>query len=102
TDKNGTASNFGVATTITFTSGAASVSGSNNGAMKLYKVESASITVSDGSLTNGSGLSVTVGSSGAASFSLSATTTTPTAGAADSLTVTAKDTYGNTATGYAG
>ena len=36
----------------------------------------------------------------AASFSMSAATTTPTAGAADNLTITALDTYGNTATSY--
>ncbi|WP_276364558.1 gliding motility-associated C-terminal domain-containing protein [Daejeonella sp. H1SJ63] len=61
-DKNGTAVNFGTATTITFSSGVASVSGSNNGVMKLYKVESATIAATDGGISaaNSDRLSVTV------------------------------------------
>jgi len=102
TDKNGTVVNFGTAETITFTNGVASVTGSNNGVMKLYKAETASIVVSDGSINNNSGLSVTVSAGNAASLSLAATSTTPTAGAADNLTITAKDTFGNTATSYTG
>ena len=102
TDKTGSAIDFGNSTTITFTSGVATVSGSNNGVLKLYKAESPSLTVSDGSINNGGGLSVTTGAATAASFSLAANTTTPAAGAADGLTITAKDSYGNTATGYTG
>src|SRR5581483_1095776 len=83
----------------TFTSGVASVSGSSNGAMTLYKTGTASITVTDGTINNGTGLSVTVGSAAAASISLAAATTTPTAGAADNLTITGSDTYGNGLTG---
>jgi hypothetical protein len=63
---SGTAINFGTATAISFSSGVASVSGSNNGVMKLYKAETASITVSDGTISNGSGLSVTVSPASAA------------------------------------
>jgi hypothetical protein len=102
TSKTGTAVNFGSATTITFTNGAASVSGSSNGVMTLYKAESPNITVSDGTISNGSGLAVTVSASSAASLSLSVASTTPTAGVADNLTITAKDTWLNTATGYTG
>ena len=102
TSKTGTAVNFGTAETITFTSGVASVSSGSNGVMTLYKVESASITVGDGSISNGSGLSVTVSPGSIASLSLSAASTTPTAGATDNLTITAKDTWLNTVTGYAG
>jgi hypothetical protein len=102
TNKTGTAVNFGTAETISFSNGVASVSGSNNGVMKLVKAETASITVSDGTISNGSGLSVTVAPAGAASLSLAAATTTPTAGVADNLTITAKDAFGNTATGYSG
>ena len=54
TDKTGTAVNFGTATTITFTNGTATVTGSNNGAMTLYKVETANVIVSDRSINNGS------------------------------------------------
>jgi hypothetical protein len=60
TNKAGDATSFGGATTIAFTSGVATVSGSANGVMTLYKAETASITVSDGTISNGTGLSVTV------------------------------------------
>ncbi|MCW3049670.1 MAG: Mucin-22 [Solirubrobacterales bacterium] len=61
TSKTGTAVAFGTAETITFTNGVAQVSGSNNGVMTLYKAETASVTVSDGSINNNaSPLSVTV------------------------------------------
>ncbi len=98
----GTVTNFGTATAITFTNGVATVAAGNNGVMKLYKAEAALITVSDGSISNGSGLSVTAVAAAAASFSLTAASTTPTAGEADNLTVTALDAYGNTATTYTG
>ena len=48
TSKTGVAVTFGTAETITFTSGVATVSGSSNGVMTLYKAETASVTVSDG------------------------------------------------------
>src|SRR6202044_3197418 len=48
------------------------------------------------------GLAVTVGTGTQAGLTLSAASTAPTAGAADNLTVTALDTYGNTATTYTG
>ena len=89
-------------TAITFNGGVATVSGSDNGVMTLYKSGTSSIVVSDGTINNGTGLSVTVGLGSTASLSLSAATTTPTAGAGDNLTITALDTYGNTATGYTG
>ena len=99
----GTAVNFASSTAITFTNGQATVSGSSNGVMKLYQAGPASIVVSDGTINNNAApLSVTVGLASTASLSLSAATTTPTAGAADNLTITALDTYGNTATGYTG
>jgi hypothetical protein len=71
------------------------------GRMVLYKAETASITVSDGSITNGAGTSVTVGAASAASFTVS-TPGEQTANVAFSVTLTALDAYGNTATGYAG
>jgi hypothetical protein len=103
TNNTGTLKKFGTATAINFTSGVASVSGSNNGVMKLYKAETASITVSDGTLSNNANpLSVTVSPAAATSLSPAAETKTPVAGAADNLTITALDVYGNTATAYTG
>ena len=60
TDAAGTRVNFGTATAITFTNGVASVSGSSNGVMRLYRGGTFSIVVSDGTYTNGGGLAVTV------------------------------------------
>ena len=102
TNSSGVATNFGSATAINFTSGVAQVSGSSNGAMTLYKAGASSIVVSDGSHTNGAGLSVTVSPLSVNSLSLAAATTTPNAGAADNLTITALDLYGNIATTYTG
>ncbi len=70
--------------------------------MSLYKTGAANIVVSDGTLNNGTGLAVTVGSGNAATLSLGAATTTPTAGTGDNLTVTAFDSFGNTAASYTG
>jgi hypothetical protein len=101
TNSSGAATAFGTATTITFANGVAKVSGASNGTMTLYKAGSASITVTDGSVSNGSGLAVTVMPATAASFALP-TPAAQTAGVSFEETITAKDTYGNTATGYAG
>ncbi len=101
-NSSGAAINFGTATALTFTSGVAAVSSSKNGAMKLYKAESPSIAVSDGTISSAAALAVTVAPVAAAKFVLTATTTTPTAGETDNLTVSAQDTYGNTATSYGG
>ncbi len=97
----GTATAFGTGETIDFSGGVASVSGSANGAMTLYKAETAKITVTDGTLSNGSGTSVTVGPASAASLSLS-TPAGVTAGTQFAETLTALDAYGNTASGYGG
>src|SRR4051794_41425452 len=70
--------------------------------MTLYKAETVPVVVSDGTINNGAGLSITVGAASATSLTLQAASTTPTAGAANNLTITAKDTYTNTATGYTG
>ena len=62
TDKNGNAVNFGTAETITFTNGVATVTAGNNGAMTLYKAETATIAATDGSIsaTGADRLTVTV------------------------------------------
>jgi hypothetical protein len=51
-DNGGSVVAFGTATPITFTNGTASVVGSTNGVMRLYKVESATISVTDGSISS--------------------------------------------------
>ncbi len=96
TSKTGAAVAFGTGETITFTSGVATVSGSSNGVMTLYKAETASVTVSDGTHTGS--LSVTV--SPAAAGSVSATSgggQSATAGTAftNPLVATVSDSYGN-------
>jgi alpha-tubulin suppressor-like RCC1 family protein len=104
TNSAGTATNFGTATAITFTNGVATVTGTSNGVMRLYKAETASITVAEGGSYTSNALSVTVGAAGAASYSLTDTSGNPlgaqTAGTAFSVKLTALDAYGNTATGY--
>ncbi len=101
TDSSGAAIAFGSPTAIVFNAGVASVSGSNNGVMRLYKSGSTSLQVSDGTFTSAT-ITVTVAGAAAVKLSLSAASTTPTAGAADNLTITALDTYGNAATPYTG
>ena len=101
TDSSGNVDAFGTTTPITFTNGVATVSGSNNGVMVLYKSGAASITVTDGSINNGSGLAVTVSPATAATFTVT-NPGTETAGISFSLPITAYDTYGNIATGYTG
>ena len=95
TDKTATPVNFGTATTITFANGVSSVGGS----MKLYKAESPTVAVTDGTLSGNSSLTV---SPAAASRLVVTGSATQTAGAAQALTITATDPYGNTATAYTG
>jgi Flp pilus assembly pilin Flp len=59
-NSSGATINFGAATAITFTNGSTTVTGPANGVMRLYTVETAHVVVSDGSHTNGTGLTVTV------------------------------------------
>jgi hypothetical protein len=101
-NSSGTEVAFGGATAISFTAGVATVNTSKNGAMKLYRSGSTSVNVSDGTLSSPTPLEVTVSPLTASKFALSATTTTPAAGATDNLTTTAQDTYGNVATTYTG
>jgi hypothetical protein len=101
-NSSGTAVAFGTATALSFSAGVATVSSSKNGAMILYKVESPSIAVTDGTVSSSASLAVTVAPAAAAKFALTATTTAPAAGETDNLTITALDTYGNTATSYTG
>jgi len=68
--------------------------------MKLYKSGSATIKVSDGTFSGT--LATTTVAATAVKLLLGAATTTPVAAASDNLTITAQDTYGNTATSYTG
>ena len=103
TDKTGLPVAFGSPTTITFTSGVASVGGSSNGAMTLYKAAPATILVSDGTIDD-SANQPTVTATPAATTSVLAvpSTSTPVAGSSFDVTLTAADTYGNTTPAYRG
>ena len=103
TNSTPTATNFGSATTNTFTSGVSTITG-GVGSMKLYKVETANIAVTDGTIAASTGtdrLTVTV-SPAAATRLVVTGASTQTAGAAQTVTVTATDPYGNTDTAYSG
>ena len=69
--------------------------------MRLYKSGATSVKFTDGSLTSAT-VTVTPPAGAAVKFALAASTLTPAAGASVNLTTTAQDTYGNTATTYAG
>lgn len=101
-NSSGTAVAFGSATALTFSSGVAAVSSSKNGLMKIYRSGAASIAASEGTLNTPEPLALTVTPGAATKYTLAAADTTPEAGEADDLTITAVDTYGNTATAYTG
>lgn len=101
-DSGGTAVAFGSPTTLTFTSGVATVKSKKNGALKLYRADSAAVVASEGSLTTPDPLAVTVSHATASRFVLEAAAAATAAGAADDLTIIAQDVYGNTATSYSG
>ncbi len=103
-NSSGTAVAFGSATAINFTTGVATVSSSKNGLMKIFRAGPAGIVATESSsgLTTASPLEVTVTPGAASKYTLAAVTTTPTAGGRNDLTITAQDTYGNTATAYTG
>ena len=94
--------NFGNSTALNFTAGVATVTSSRNGVLRVYNSGQAEITANEGSITTPQPLLVTVTPGAATKFVLAATTTSPTAGAANDLTITAQDTYSNTATAYTG
>jgi len=100
-DRSGTARSLGEATEITFTEGKATVASSKNGVMKLYNAETAEVVVSEGSLSNGAGLTVTVKAGATKKLALTAPSEVI-AGSAFSVTLTATDEYGNPTTSYAG
>jgi hypothetical protein len=98
----GTAIAFGSPTAINFSLGAASVSSSKNGVMRLYKSGATSIKVSDGAISSSPDLALTVAPAATSKISLAVPTTTPAAGAGSNLTVTVSDAYGNPIPTYSG
>jgi hypothetical protein len=100
-DKSSVARSFGEATEITFTEGKATVASSKNGVMKLYNAETADIVVREGSLSNGTGLAVTVKAAATKKLSMP-TASEQEVGVAFNVTLTATDEYGNATTSYAG
>jgi hypothetical protein len=101
-NSSGTAIAFGTATAITFSSGVAVVSSTRNGVLRLYRAGTSSIVASEGAVTTPAPPTISVSGTTAAKFALTAASATPVAGEADQLTIAAQDTYGNTATAYAG
>jgi hypothetical protein len=103
-DRAGLEKHFGQATEVSFTGGEAKVESGHNGALFLYRVEEAHVKVTDGAIGNGgAGQPLKVKAGEAKSFKLSAPTPAePEAAQALSVTLTALDAGGNTATSYGG
>ncbi|MHA8056046.1 hypothetical protein VR611_08880, partial [Aquirufa nivalisilvae] len=91
------ATNFGTATSLTFTAGVAT------GSMVLYKAESATVNATDGTINSNTGgtLNVTVSPSTMTKLAVSLATPQINGTAfTGTNTLTAQDAYGNTATGF--
>ncbi len=104
-DNTGTARNFSVTpnTQITFTAGVASASGASNGVMRLYRVESASVSVTDGTISTAPAgrLGVTITPAGLGSFTVVMTSPQTNGLIFTGVnTVTAIDSFGNVATNF--
>src|SRR5207245_2068930 len=100
-DNTGAAKNFGTATGINFTAGVATVAGGNNGVLKLYNAQTANITVTDGTISQASALSITVVNAALNAFTFAAATPQTNAVAfTGTNTLTAIDVYGNPVVGF--
>jgi hypothetical protein len=102
-NSTGTPTSFGAPTTITFVNGVATVSGSNNGVMRLYRAQNTFISVSEGSRvsTGTDRLSVTVNPSVLDKFTWSLTSPQANGNAFAGInTLTAQDFWGNSLTTY--
>ena len=99
-NSSGVAVNFGSTTAIGFSSGVATVSGSSNGTMTLYRAEIADVVVSDGTISNGGGLPVTVTAASVAELAFTQQPTGSTGGVAFGTqpVVAVEDAYGNAIT----
>lgn len=100
-NSSGSAVTFGAATALNFSNGVATVSGGNNGVLRVYKAGAANISATEGSIATSTPLALTA-SPVASRFVISAASATPAAGAADDLTISAQDAYGNVDPTYAG
>jgi hypothetical protein len=96
TSSSSAAIDFGIATSLTFTAGAATTS------IVLYRDENASLSAAAAGMTTSSPLAVDVAPAAAAGLTASGFTDPTVAGVAHDLMVRALDAFGNTATGYAG
>ena len=101
TNSGGTPVTFASATAITFVNGVSNVTSPNNGVMTLYKAGAATIVVSDGTINNGAGLSMTVGVGSLAGFGITAPTAVTAGTSFNGVVLTAQDAGGNTVTTYA-
>jgi hypothetical protein len=101
-NSSGTAIAFGSATALTFTAGIATINTTKNGVLKIHRAGAANVAASEGSITTPAPLALTVSPAATTKFVLGVASATPAAGAADNLTITAQDTFGNTDTSYAG
>jgi len=101
-NSSGVSTPFGTATTISFANGVATVSGASNGLLRAYRAGPAAVAAGDGTLATASPLALTVAPAALTKFTLTPESSTPVAGAADPLTITAQDAYGNTVTGHQG
>jgi hypothetical protein len=101
-DSSGTDIPFGTATPIQFTSGVATPTTGKNGAATLYKSGSNALKATEGSLTNPTATTVTVTAGAAVGLTMTGSPASVAAGGTETLTLTALDVYGNTATGYTG
>src|SRR5260221_4602988 len=97
TNNAAVATSFGSTTTNTFTNGVSNTAG-GVGSMKLYKVETANIAVTDGTITatTANRLIAEAGSAHASTPLTQSGSTRPSACAKQTVTVTATDPYGNT------
>lgn len=94
---------FGSSTAIVFNAGVATVSEGANGEMILYKSGSTTIKVAEGStVTTTTGVTVAVAPATTAALSTTASLATEPTTTGFTLTITAKDSYGNITPAYTG
>ena len=102
-NSSGTATSFGAGTVLTFTNGVATVTGSSNGVMKLYRAQAAMISVTDGTQTSSGTdrLSVTINPAALGRFTWVLFTPQINAVAfTGTNTLTAQDDWGNPLTAF--
>ncbi len=104
TNSLGTAKFFGDSTAITFTGGIAQVNGSSNGVMRLYRAQTATIAVTDGSVSSSGSDQLTVTVSPAALGKFAWVLTSPQISGVTftgtTNTLTAQDDWSNTITSF--